>query len=219
MPDRSIPENEPEERAMRHEGVSGLVISAPRPTLGIVKANETIGEWVRRRKLGAGGNATVWEATRGQSSPVALKVLNTLRPDREPYLRFVREVETMRSLGGYEGVLPLLDAHLPETPRRRDPAWLAMPIANPISEALLGRPLEDVVRAVGSVAETLASLQGTHDLAHRDGRGGREREGQDGRETGTGQRLKDRGWWRPGLRSRARRCARRALAGAFCAGR
>ena len=56
-------------------------------------------------------------------------------------------------------------------------------------------------------------------VAHRDGRGGREREGQDGRETGTGQRLKDRGWWRPGLRSRARRCARRALAGAFWAGR
>jgi hypothetical protein len=74
----------------------------------------------------------------------------------------------MRSLGRYEGVLPLLDAHLPERPTRQNPAWLAMPIATPISRSLSGRPLEDVVMAIAAIADTLASLQRTHNLAHRD---------------------------------------------------
>jgi serine/threonine protein kinase len=127
-----------------------------------------IGGWLLGRKLGAGGNAVVWEATRGGDAPVALKVLNTLKASQEPYRRFVREVETMRSLAESEGVLPLLDAHLPSRPSRRDPAWLAMPIATPISEALAGRPLEEVVRAMAGVAATLAHLTRSHQLAHRD---------------------------------------------------
>lgn len=51
---------------------------------------------------------------------VALKVLHTEKTDGEPYRRFVREVETMRSLTESEGVLPLIDAHLPSRPPRRD---------------------------------------------------------------------------------------------------
>src|SRR6266545_2331393 len=93
--------------------------------------SDSIGGWLLGRKLGAGGNATVWEATRRGVSPVALKVLNIVKTDREPYRRFVREVETMRSLTELEGVLPLIDAHLSSRPTRREPALLAMPIATP----------------------------------------------------------------------------------------
>jgi serine/threonine protein kinase len=134
----------------------------------MVATGDSIGGWLLGRKLGAGGNATVWEATRGMDAPVALKVLNTVKVDREPYRRFVREVETLGSLTQSEGVLPLLDAHLPSQPTRRDPAWLAMPIAVPISAALSGRALDEVVRAIGAVAATLARLKQTHRLAHRD---------------------------------------------------
>lgn len=85
----------------------------------MAQTGNPIGGGLLGRKLGAGGNATVWEATRQEIPSVALKVLHTVKTDREPYRRFVREVETMRSLTESEGVLPLIDAHLPSRPTRR----------------------------------------------------------------------------------------------------
>src|SRR5258708_39042384 len=66
------------------------------------------------------------------------------------------------------GLLPLLDAHLPEQPTKADRAWLAMPIATPIAQALASRPLATVVEAVAAIADTLARLQADYDIAHRD---------------------------------------------------
>jgi len=53
------------------------------------------------------------------------------------------------------GVLPLLDADLPEKPTKDDRPWLAMPIATPIADALVGKPLETVVSALAEIAGTL----------------------------------------------------------------
>ena len=72
---------------------------------------KTIGPWTLGEELGSGGNATVWKATRPElDAPVALKVVKTHRGDREPYKRFVNEIEFLRSLELTAGVLPLLDA-------------------------------------------------------------------------------------------------------------
>ena len=73
----------------------------------------------------------------------------------------------MRSLGPFPGVLPLLDAYLPDTPLKGDPPWLAMPIATPIAEAVEGLPLEQVVGAVVQIASTLAQLAERR-VGHRD---------------------------------------------------
>jgi serine/threonine protein kinase len=99
---------------------------------------------------------------------VALKVLKTKKVDQEPYQRFVREIDFLRKHQNVAGLLPLLDAHLPAQPTKDDPAWLAMPIATPITKALAERPLQDVARAVGRIAETLAALQRDSGIAHRD---------------------------------------------------
>jgi hypothetical protein len=136
-----------------------LIVAAP---------GDSIGDWLLGGKLGEGGNATVWEASRGSASPVALKVLRTRNAGSEPYRRFVRETETLRSLSHTDGVLPLLESHLPSRPTRRDPAWLAMPIAVPIADALAGKTLDEVVQAMAGVASTLSGLKTTHQLAHRD---------------------------------------------------
>lgn len=80
----------------------------------------------------------------------------------------MREIETLRSLGDYEGVLPVIDAYLPERPTKDDRPWLAMPIATPLSDALVDAPLETVVEAVAQIAETLAGLIADHGIAHRD---------------------------------------------------
>lgn len=133
------------------------------------EAPRTFGPWTLYEKLGIGGNATVWKASRHDlDQRVALKVINTHRSGREPYLRFVREIEFLRSLDDPDGVLPLLDAYLPENPSKRDRPWLAMPIAIPIAEALRGQPLETVVSALAKIGGTLARLAEQHGVGHRD---------------------------------------------------
>lgn len=128
-----------------------------------------VGPWTLGEQLGRGGNATVWSATRpGDKKPVALKVVNVAKVEREPYQRFLREIDFLRKHQSVEGLLPIVDAHLPETPTKKDRPWLAMPIATPIDEALRDRPLDVVVQAVATIADTLRRLQHDLDIAHRD---------------------------------------------------
>lgn len=130
---------------------------------------QRVGPWILGERLGRGGNATVWAATRpGDETPVALKVINVTKVEREPYQRFVREIGFLRDHGSVEGVLPLIDAHLPDKPTRSDQPWLAMPIATPIGMALRGRALGDVVEAVATLADTLWRLHREFGIAHRD---------------------------------------------------
>jgi Protein tyrosine and serine/threonine kinase len=94
-------------------------------------------------------------------------VINTTKAQREPYRRFVQEIEFLRSLGDFLGVLPLLDAHLPERPSSADRAWLSMPVAKPIAVALADAPLETIVVALAEIAATLARLA-KRGVGHRD---------------------------------------------------
>jgi serine/threonine protein kinase len=129
---------------------------------------ERVGPWVVIDKLGGGGNAWVYKAKKdGTTECVALKVLKSQKPVREPYLRFIREAEFLRGSSIEDGILPLIDASVPDKPTRDDPAWVAMPIAQPIRDAVAGAPLETVIDAVATIAETLASLA-EKGIAHRD---------------------------------------------------
>jgi len=129
----------------------------------------TVGPWTLDERLGRGGNAEVWRATRsGSAMAVALKLINTTKVEREPYQRFVREIEFLRSHQNVLGLLPLLDAYLPDQPDKVDQPWLAMPIATPIAKALEGKPLADVVAAVAAIAGTLVRLQQDSGIARRD---------------------------------------------------
>jgi len=136
---------------------------------GLSAPGPQIPGWTLLETLGRGGNATVWAAVRdAEQEPVALKVLEAVRPQREPYQRFIAEIGFLRSLQTTDGVLPLLDAHLPESPGTEDRAWLAMPIAEPIAIALDGLSLDIVVEAIARIASTLARLKAEHGVAHRD---------------------------------------------------
>jgi len=132
-------------------------------------SRQAVGPWTLYERLGHGGNANVWRATRpGSETAVALKVINTTKVEREPYQRFVREIEFLRGHQDVPGLLPLLDAYLPEQPSKADQPWLAMPIATPIAKALEGMPLADVVMAVAVIADTLSRLQRDFGIGHRD---------------------------------------------------
>jgi hypothetical protein len=126
-----------------------------------------IGGWTCLRPLGAGGNADVWEAEHEDGRRGAIKVVRDQRPNGTQYARFVREIETLRRLTPKEGVVGVLDYHLPEQPSKSDFAWLVMPVAQPLRAALHGNSVADVVAAFADVARTLANLH-AEGLAHRD---------------------------------------------------
>jgi hypothetical protein len=135
----------------------------------VTEERTRVGPWTLHEQLGSGGNAVVWKATRSDAeAPVALKVIKEHRVEREPYRRFVREIQFQQEHQEFEGLLPLIGAYLPEQPSKRDRAWLAMPIATPIAKALTGRPLQEVIDAVAVIADTLARLESEFNVGHRD---------------------------------------------------
>lgn len=131
-------------------------------------ANERLGSWSLVEPLGSGGNAEVWKAVSNDDQVVAVKILNNKKPQSEPFKRFKAEIDILRRLGERPGLLPLIDVSLPEKPTFKNPAWLAMPVATPIRNALGQTPgLELVVAAVADIATTLASLA-SEGISHRD---------------------------------------------------
>ena len=129
------------------------------------KEGDVVGKWTLVRFLGGGGNADVWRAKYGRAS-VALKLLH--RTDPEGYARFRREVEICERTDPAEvAILPVLDSHLPENPRRNRP-WFAMPVAETATKALAGRALDDKVATVRDIAMTLAHLLESEGINHRD---------------------------------------------------
>lgn len=128
---------------------------------------KSVGKWTCQAPLGEGGNADVWRAVHEDGRVGALKVVRDQRPDRTAYARFAREIETLRSLTPRQGVIGILDEHLPAQPSAKDFGWLVMPEAEPLRDALDGAAVADVVAAFAQVAETLAGLH-QEGLAHRD---------------------------------------------------
>ena len=128
---------------------------------------QTIDGWTLVELLGKGGNAEVWRAHCG-GEDVALKILNQRRPESEAYQRFRNEIEALKRVGPHDHILPLLDSHLPASPSKMNPAWLAMPIARPLNECLTQSDLREVVTAVAEIARTLTQLQEQFHIHHRD---------------------------------------------------
>jgi serine/threonine protein kinase len=126
-----------------------------------------VGDWTCLHPLGQGGNADVWEVAHREGHNGAIKVVRDQRPDRTTYARFVREIETLRTLTPRAGVIGVLDHHLPAQPSKADFGWLVMPVAQSLKETLSGRPIHEIVAAFADIAGVLAGLHEAG-LAHRD---------------------------------------------------
>jgi len=128
-----------------------------------------LGPWRIGEKLGEGRNGKVYRAEHVQTGAgAALKAINARKVSKEPYQRFLVEIETLRRLGDHPGILPVIDDHIPDTPSESDQPWLVMPIARPLRDALADADLAAIVAAIGEIAKTLARLRAEHHLAHRD---------------------------------------------------
>jgi serine/threonine protein kinase len=104
------------------------------------KRGDKIHHYVLVSWIGEGGNAEVWSAKKNDGPLVALKILT--RTHGDGYNRFRDEIAILKKLTGSKGILPILDSYLPETPVVKNPAWLAMPIAELLEKRLRDQPLE-----------------------------------------------------------------------------
>jgi hypothetical protein len=145
-----------------------------------VKQREQLGEWHLVEKLGEGGNGQVWAVRNTRTRKhAAIKILDSRNTNSERYLRFQREVGTLKDLAPSQlAILPLLDFHLSDD-ISTEPAWFVMEHASLLGVALADAPVASVVAAIRDVAETLEQLVhlGLHhrdvkpgNLFYRDGR-------------------------------------------------
>jgi serine/threonine-protein kinase len=96
----------------------------------------------------------------------AIQNRNGSRRSEKLYLRFKTEVKVLRDNNDIEGILPIIDFHLPEK-SIKDLPWYVMPVALPLEEHLDASDYEAVVQAVKEIGEILVQL---HDrgISHRD---------------------------------------------------
>lgn len=131
------------------------------------KKGKKFGKWKLIRFLGEGGNGFVWLAQDGERNHAAIKILAKLEGrSSKVYDRFKLEVETVSKNQDINGILPIVDAYLPEEIKSTAP-WYAMPCAQTLASFLENKNVEDVVKGIVEIGETLSSLH-ARGISHRD---------------------------------------------------
>jgi serine/threonine protein kinase len=136
-------------------------------SLSAPRRDQLFGRWRLMHFLGEGGNGFVWLAQDSDGNQVAIKVLSKLEGrSSKVYERFKLEVEVVHKHQDIGGILPIIDAYLPEEICDTSP-WYAMPVAQPLASFLEVKNIEDIVKGIIGVGETLSDL---HDrgVSHRD---------------------------------------------------
>lgn len=132
------------------------------------RRGQYFGKWALVRRLDSGGNGEVWEATDGGIASHAIKILLVRQSHIGKYRleRFREEVKFLTNNPDIDGILPLVDSNL--STNEKQPPWYVMPMAQPLKDALGEDPEpETVVKAVASIARTLATLA-ERGIGHRD---------------------------------------------------
>lgn len=133
--------------------------------LSKIEKGASFGQWTLTKQLGRGGNGEVWETTNEGGETRAIKILIRGGID-EPYQRFCREIEVLRTHDTPEGIVPLLDYYIPDNPRKERP-WYVMPIAVPYIEEVDRKDPYEIAEDFQCLAETLGRLH-SQGISHRD---------------------------------------------------
>jgi len=127
-----------------------------------------MGQWKLIEKIGEGGNGEVWSTHKLdniENKNYAIKLLKKIK--LKSYLRFRDEINVLLKIKDIEGVLPIIEHHLPDKDEENDLPWYVMPIAVRIKSYLKDKTSENIVEALISITKTLNDLH-DHNIFHRD---------------------------------------------------
>lgn len=122
-----------------------------------------VGEWTLVECIGGGGNGDVWKASGSDGECYAIKLLRKI--ETEAYTRFKFEIAALEKLGDMEGIVPIIEKHLPDDPKKDKP-WFVMPLAVPFGDRAPRDPV-DRVRDLLVLAQTIDRLH-RQGISHRD---------------------------------------------------
>ncbi|MBM6770846.1 protein kinase domain-containing protein [Bacillus cereus] len=133
--------------------------------------------------LGQGGNAQVYEVKKvkgdNKGHTYALKMLKMnlkeengkiqyTPKDVKKYKRFLREFKVVRKhQDKIEGILPIVDSSLPPHPSKKDIPWYVMPLATPMTKAIVSKNIAEVISSISKLSEILINLH-KEEICHRD---------------------------------------------------
>jgi serine/threonine protein kinase len=123
-------------------------------------------KWKKIKKIGQGGNGTVYEVANISDERFAMKVLEKVRFDKD-YARFKSEVEVLIKLKGKKGIIQIVDYFLPETKTAKSKPYYVMPIGVTFSKYIETKSTEEFYKLIFTLSETLEELH-NEEITHRD---------------------------------------------------
>lgn len=129
-----------------------------------LKKDQKISSFVLQKYLASGGNGEVWLAKNIEGQDVAIKFLTRMEEKR--YKRFTDEITIVKKNSDIEGILPIIEYHLPEKPNTVVPYYI-MPLAEPLSKVLKNKSTTEIIEYMIEVADTLSELH-KRGISHRD---------------------------------------------------
>lgn len=123
-------------------------------------------KWKKVKKIGKGGNGTVYEVVDKAGKSYAMKVLKKVKFDKA-YKRFRAEIEVLKSLKDQKGVIPIVDHFLPDEESSKGQPYYVMPIAVKLSDYIVDISHEKFFELIFQLADALDRLH-KQDITHRD---------------------------------------------------
>lgn len=127
---------------------------------GMAKMKKWLEKYYEIDRLGKGGNADVYRVCdKLEGKEFALKELRSR--SKEKRIRFLNEIQIAEENSqSITGIIPVFDCN-------KDQFWYTMPIATPVMNSINDKDIEEVIKGVIQLAETLRSLH-NKEIYHRD---------------------------------------------------
>lgn len=118
------------------------------------------------KKIGKGGNGTVYKVKDSNGNFYAKKILNHTS-SKKAYQRFKDEVKVLYGLNHRNGVVDIIDSNLPEINSKTNKAFYVMPLAISLRDYIKDKDDEVIIKIILDLCDTLEFLH-SKDITHRD---------------------------------------------------
>ncbi|MBI0401131.1 protein kinase domain-containing protein [Cyclobacterium marinum] len=118
------------------------------------------------KKIGRGGNGTVYQVKDEKGKLFAKKILDNIK-SKKAYQRFKDEVEVLYNLKERKGVIEIIDSYFPEQFSKYDKPYYIMPLGISLPQYIRNLDDEHINILALELSETLEYLHSL-DITHRD---------------------------------------------------